>query len=143
VTRFVGDGQPWSPDKVAAVAEKQLEHWRRHGFGWRVATERDSERQVGLIALNYTDGGTAGLARGEHEIGWWMDPAVWGRGYACEGAQAVREEARSRLEAPGIVARIQPANTASIRVAQATALTFEFATTGPGGEPVSVYRLRM
>ena len=106
---------------------------RRSGFS-------RSLRQVGLIALNFLGEGTEGLDPTEHEIGWWLDPADHGRGLAREGARALRDEARGRLGAPSVVARIQPANQRSIAVAEAIGLTFDFGTTGAAGEPVAVYR---
>ena len=70
-----------------------------------------------------------------------MDPAVWGRGYAREGGQAIRDEALNSFQAPSVIARIQPANARSIAVARAIGLAHDFATTGKTGETVDVYRL--
>lgn len=140
VVRYVGSGEIWPREKSQEVHDRQVEHWRRHGFGWRAAVEKASGRRVGLIALNFLGEGTAGLDSGEYEIGWWLHPGDHGRGFAREGAQAVRDEARDRLEAPSVVARIQPPNGPSIAVATAIGLSLDFRTTGPSGEPVAVYR---
>ena len=110
VVRYVGSGEIWPREKSQEVHDRQVEHWRRHGFGWRAAVEKASGRQVGLIALNFLGDGTAGLDSGEYEIGWWLHPGDHGRGFAREGAHAVRDEARDRLGAPSVVARIQPPN---------------------------------
>jgi RimJ/RimL family protein N-acetyltransferase len=96
---------------------------------------------VGFLGLNDAGEGTAGLTASEFEIGWWMDPSVWGRGYAREGGCAIRDEALNGLRAPSVIARIQPANARSIAVAQALGLTHDLDTTGKTGEPVSVYRV--
>jgi RimJ/RimL family protein N-acetyltransferase len=77
----------------------------------------------------------------EYEIGWWLAPSVWGRGLAREGAAAVRDEAFARVGAPSIVARIQPANAASLAVAAAIGLSHETESTGRGGEDIAVLRL--
>ncbi len=140
VVRYVGDGLPWSPERAAAVHERTLGHWEQHGFGWRVAVERATGTAVGLIALNRGDG-VIGLADEDHEIGWWLDPAAWGRGLASEGARAVRDEALERLGAPTVLARIQPANTASVRVAQALGLRAVADFVGRFGEPVRLFKL--
>jgi RimJ/RimL family protein N-acetyltransferase len=140
VVRYVGSGEIWSREKSQQVHDRQVEHWRRHGFGWRAAVEKASGRRVGLIALNFLGDGTAGLDPGEYEIGWWLHPADHGRGFAREGARALRDEARDRLGAPSVVARIQPPNGPSIAVATAIGLSLDFRTTGPSGEPVAVYR---
>ena len=42
---------------------------------------------------------------------------------------------------PSIIARIQPPNSASIGVAQALGMEFDFETTGRSGERLVVYRM--
>ena len=141
IVRYVGSGEVWSHDRVRAVHDRNLEHWRRHGFGWRAAVET-AERPAGrtVIALNFPGEGKRGLEPSEYEIGWWLDPAAQGRGLAREGALAIRDEARDRLGAPGVVARIQSANRASIAVAEAIGLELDAISTGAYGEPVALYR---
>ena len=141
VMTLIGPGELWSEQKAAEVFDAAVSHWAEHGFGWRVAQATASGRLVGFLGLNYAGKGTAGLAASEFEIGWWMDPSVWGHGYAREGGRAIRDEALNGLGAPSVIARIQPANARSITVAQALGLTPDFDTTGRTGEPVSVYRL--
>jgi RimJ/RimL family protein N-acetyltransferase len=96
---------------------------------------------IGFAALNFAGEGTVDLDASEFEIGWWLDPAVWGRGFAREGARAIRDEAFTELAAPSVVARIQAGNVASVRVAEAVGLMFDFETRGSMGEPLAVYRL--
>lgn len=147
VVRYIGDGRAWSPARIHAVADRNAEHWRRHGFGWRVAVLTGgagagdgAPRAVGLIALNFAGEG-AGVDPSEYEIGWWLEPAVWGRGLVREAGLALRDEAFTRVGAPSIVARIQPGNGASLRVAAALGLRHETDSTGRAGEPLSVLRL--
>jgi RimJ/RimL family protein N-acetyltransferase len=138
VMRYIGDGTTWSDARIADVGAHVVEHWRDHGFGWRVA--RMDGAPVGLIALNFAGEG-AGVDAGEYEIGWWLAPTAWGRGLAREGAAAVRDEAFERVGAPSILARIQPANTGSLAVAAAIGLSYESDSIGRGGEQISVLRL--
>ena len=139
VMRFIGKGTTMSAAEAEELAMRVQAHWRSHGFGWRGAVERASGRIVGLVALDRAHD-VRGLAPGDYEIGWWFDPATWGRGYATEGARAIIAEAWS-LGAPSVVARIQPGNLASQRVAAKLGLTFEADTTGRFGEPVRILRL--
>lgn len=139
--RFIGPGEPWTPARADEVAAAQRRHWTEHGFGWRLATEKATNEVVGFMALNFAGEGTVGLDAAEYEMGWWLAPWASGRGFAREGALAMRDEALKALEAPSVVARIQPANARSIAVAEATGLTYDFTTTGKTGEPVVVYRL--
>jgi RimJ/RimL family protein N-acetyltransferase len=140
VTRYIGDGAPWPQSRTAALAVDLCEDWRRHGFGWRAAIETETAAPIGLAALNFAGAG-AGVAADEYEIGWWLDPAAWGRGLAREAAAALRDEAFSRLRAPSVLARIQPANAASLAVAAAVGLTPETESVGRAGEPIAVLRL--
>jgi RimJ/RimL family protein N-acetyltransferase len=139
VMRHIGAGEVWTAAQTAERHERGLAHWRDHGFGWRAAVERASGAPVGLIALNRAEG-VAGLRDDDMEVGWWVDPAAWGRGYATEGARAIVDEAFTRLGAPSVVARIQPANTASLRVAAALGLLPERDATDPSGQAVRILR---
>lgn len=141
VVRYVGDGALWSAARADEVSDRALAHWREHGFGWRVAVEGSTTEAIGFIALNYAGHGTDGLEPHEFEIGWWLHPGAWGRGYASEGARAVRDEALGRLRAPGVVARIQPDNIASRRVAAGLGMRLDLETVGPQGEALVIYRL--
>ena len=149
VMRFIGDGAVWPEARIDDVAARNREHWRTHGFGWRVATltgdgdgdgAEDGDGPIGLIALNFAGEG-AGVAADEYEIGWWLAPSVWGQGLAREGAAALRDEAFARVGAPSIVARVQPGNHASLSVAGAIGLRPESQSVGRGGEPIAVLRL--
>lgn len=142
VVRYILDGAPWTEAKTAAVSHAMHEHWLAHGFGWRVALARGSGRAIGFIGLNHAGEGTAGVDPGEFEIGWWLEPASWGRGLASEGARAVSAEAFTRVGAASVIARLQPGNAASAGVAEGLGMALETETTGRVGEPVRVYRLR-
>ena len=140
VMRFIGDGKPWPPTRAAEVSQRTAAHWREHGFGWWVATLSATGTAIGFAALNFA-GADAGIDAEDHEIGWWLAPAAWGRGLAREGAIAVRDDAFTRLRAPRVVARIAPANSASLRVAEAIGLTREADSIGRAGEPIAVLSL--
>lgn len=141
VMTFIGSGDLWSRAKAEEVASAARQHWAEHGFGWRAAIERAGGDYVGFLALNFAGEGTARVDADEYEIGWWIDPVVWGQGFAREGGAAIRDEALGGLNAPSVIARIQPSNDRSIAVAESLGLTYDFFTTGKFGEPVSVYRL--
>jgi RimJ/RimL family protein N-acetyltransferase len=142
VMRYVADGVPWDRARADELSARQLVHWRTHGFGWRAAFERESGRAVGLISLAHPGTEVEQLSPDDHEIGWWIDPAAWGRGYATEGGRAIVAEAFGRVQAPSVVARVQPANAASLAVCAALGLEPERDTTGRFGEPVRILRRR-
>ena len=150
VVRYIGDGHPWSAERADELSAAAIAHWETHGFGWRAVYEREPAganpddrpraEPIGLIALNLTGEGS-GVGRDEYEIGWWMSPALWGRGLAREGALAVRDDAFINVGAPNILALIQPSNSASLAVAEAIGLSFERGGRGRHGEEISVLRL--
>lgn len=111
VVRFVGDGTPWSSEHIARRVQQALSEppvSEEGAVRWFIA-RRDDER-VGLFS--------ASRHRDEVEIGYWVAPSSWGRGVAGalmeEGLRAV-DEVFGPLPA---VARIDPSNAASIRLAE-------------------------
>jgi RimJ/RimL family protein N-acetyltransferase len=142
VMRHIGQGVPLGRADAERVAAAQREHWTAYGFGWRGAADKATGELVGFVALNFTGDGTAGLDGDEYEVGWWLAPPAWGQGLAREGAQAIRDEAFQDLNAPSVVARVQPANARSIAVAEACGFAYDFTTTGKFGEAVVIYRAR-
>ncbi|MFI5955198.1 GNAT family N-acetyltransferase [Cryptosporangium sp. NPDC051539] len=90
-----------------------VDHWETHGFGaWAVEYEG---RFVGFAGLAYLPPFLA-AAGPAPELGWRLDPEVWGLGLATEAAVAARDDAFRRGHAE-IVSVIHPENTRSQRVA--------------------------
>src|SRR5258708_3521293 len=99
-------------DDAAAWMEKQLEHWRRHGFG-RMAVDRDGV-VIGFVGLTRTDF-DAGFTPGV-EIAWRLAFEHWGKGYATEAARAVVRDGFDRLGLDEILRGTTPGNLRSRRV---------------------------
>jgi RimJ/RimL family protein N-acetyltransferase len=81
------------------------------------------------------------VAGGETEIGWRLRRAAWGKGYATEGALAVRDHALDALGIATLVSLIQPGNAASARVATKLGMRPDGHGRGAHGESVVVHRL--
>jgi RimJ/RimL family protein N-acetyltransferase len=81
---------PWPP-----TLENQRDWLGAHVIEWRAGEAyRFALIHAGtLIGCADLDG----LARGEGEIGYWLDETAWGRGFASEAASAVMEFARGTL----------------------------------------------
>jgi RimJ/RimL family protein N-acetyltransferase len=140
VMQFIGGGHPWSDAKADEVFDAALAHWREHGFGWRSILETETREWVGLLGLNVLGEGIEAVSPDEVEIGWWLRPDSWGLGYALEAATTVRDDAFTRLDLPRLVARINPANTASAQLAQRIGMVFWRRSRGPQG-PLDIFRL--
>ncbi len=110
VTRFVAG--PWA-DPVAhrAFVTARISHRYPPGMGyWSVFAPAGF---VGWILLAPCD-----LSGPEIEIGWRFVRAAWGQGYATEAARRVLDHALGTLALALVVADIDPANRASVRVAE-------------------------
>jgi RimJ/RimL family protein N-acetyltransferase len=137
VTRFVGDGQPWSAERSDQGIARYNRSWEENGYGLWAVEDRALGRCIGMCGtLVFPDG----LER--VEIGWRLERAAWGKGYATEGALATRDWAFESV--PGLdrlIAVVNPANAASARVAEKIGMTFSARETGLAGEPVDVYAI--
>ncbi len=111
VTLWIGDGRPWKCERSEQRLDWMLDHWRRHGFGRRSALDRESGAWLGFVGLNCITSNAVELDEGDVEIGWWLQPEVWGQGLATEGALAMRDEAYQRLNLARIIAGTMPAIT--------------------------------
>jgi RimJ/RimL family protein N-acetyltransferase len=97
----------WLPSIIAEM-ERQVgdERWI-----W-LAIEQATERMVGDVGFH---GPVVGVAT--VELGWQIVPASQGRGYATEAATALLRWAAERRGVESVIARIEPANSPSLRVA--------------------------
>jgi RimJ/RimL family protein N-acetyltransferase len=102
-------------------------HWERHGWGHFALEERrpadGTPRLLGFVGVGYPTF-MAALAH-RPEIGWRLDPAVWGRGYATEAAHAARADAFERIGLDELISIIHPDNERSQRVARRLGMTIE------------------
>jgi RimJ/RimL family protein N-acetyltransferase len=102
-------------------------HWQRHGWGHFAVEERapagGTPRLLGFVGVGYPTFMVALAHR--PEIGWRLDPAVWGRGYATEAAHAARADAFERIGLDELISIIHPHNERSQRVARRLGMTIE------------------
>jgi RimJ/RimL family protein N-acetyltransferase len=108
--RFVGGVQarPAAWRSMAAMTGS----WVLRGFGMFSAIEKASGRWAGRLGPWAPEGwpGT--------EVGWGIHHDFWGKGYATEGAEAAIDWAFDALGWSEVIHCIDPANAASIAVAE-------------------------
>jgi len=106
VTRYLGDGKPYSYEQAAAYVEDLI--------------ARDSTTGISRYAVLLGDEliGFCGFKDlGDHiDFGWRYAHRYWGKGYATEAARAVLEYGVEILGLSGIVAVAYEANVGSVRV---------------------------
>ena len=122
VTRYIIVNEPFTPQDVAEVSARTVEHWEHNGFGAWVAIEKATGRWVGRIGLNEI---LDWPGPDKVEVGWELHQEFWGRGLATEGGRAC---VRYGFEVVGL-ARIMSAtmatNAASRRVMDKCGLRFQ------------------
>jgi [ribosomal protein S5]-alanine N-acetyltransferase len=109
----------WVRDWLTQVPTAFYTGW---GFGPYAVVERAHSAVLGYCGLFRFDA-IEGVP--EIEIGYRLARAAWGRGVATEAALAVRDYAFDVLGLRRVVALIDPANTASLRVAQKLGMQYE------------------
>ena len=114
---------PESLDRAAsdALVGRIREHFDRHGFGpWALEIPGVAECAgfVGLMVPAFDAHFTPCT-----EIGWRLERAVWGRGYATEAARAALAYAFDVLEVDEVVAMTVPANRPSRAVMERLGMT--------------------
>jgi RimJ/RimL family protein N-acetyltransferase len=109
--RHLTGGRPWTDEDLDAFVARQHGFLRSRRLCMGPLVERASGAVCGIAGLQPLDDGSV-------ELGWWVWKTRWGRGYAPEAARASIRHARDALGLARLVAVIDPANRASIRVAE-------------------------
>ena len=121
VMRYSPEGHPLSRDESAGFIAWVRQHYATYGYGLWAVIEKPGGRLLGYCGLTtYEIDG-----RSEVEVGYRLDPAAWGRGYATEAAGACIAYAFEHLGVERVIAITEAANTASIRVAEKNGLRWE------------------
>ncbi len=121
VVRYMGRGAMMGRGQTAESVERYVRHWERYGYGLWAVEDKASGAFIGRIGLMYHDD----WPEGEHktEVGWLLDRAVWGRGFASEGALASLYYGFGDLGLERIISIAVPENQASRRVMEKAGLT--------------------
>lgn len=111
VMRYIGDGRPATRPAVGAMLARIIRYPSLYpDLGiWRTA-RRDTGAFIGWFSLKY-----AGKSP-DVEIGYRLLPDAWGRGFATEGAAALRAYGFDDLGLDRIIGITHPGNVASQRV---------------------------
>lgn len=127
VLRYVGRGEPSPDERIKAFVEGGIELAKKRGWILWPVIHRDDAELIGFCG--FADGFPPAV-----EIGWRLKPEYWGQGLATEIAGAVMEYGWRRFQFDRLIAVIQPANQASIRVAEKLGMTLETTFTHQGIE---------
>jgi RimJ/RimL family protein N-acetyltransferase len=87
-------------------------HWVLHGFGKWAVEEKATGRFIGRVGFLDFPHDWPGL-----ELGWFIAPDLWGRGYAAEAGRAARDWGFRVLGSQHMLSMIHQDNAASMAVA--------------------------
>ena len=127
--------EPMPAEEVWKVVLRSAGHWVVLGYGFWAVEEKASGRFVGAVGfLNLKRDIEPPLGEAP-EIGWVMDPAVHGRGYASEAVEAALAWGAGHFGPVRTVCIIHPDNQPSLRLADKFGYR-EYARTTYHSEPI-------
>ena len=122
-------GRAFTRRETSTFLDAQIQEWDECGFGCWIAREKRRNRVIGFVGLSVPMFLPEILPA--VEVGWRFDPAVWGRGFASEGARAAFEEGFDTLGLDEICSVPQADNPASSRVCDRIGMRLEREVTIP------------
>jgi [ribosomal protein S5]-alanine N-acetyltransferase len=114
--------------KTAVLLEEYRRAQDRRGFSTWAVVEKDSGSVVGDVGFGVH------APTGEPELGYTLAGAVWGRGYGLEAARACVAAAFAHLPHRRLVAKVEPENGRSLRLAERLGMR-RVETIDVGGRP--------
>ena len=106
-------------DAQAYILNGPVKSYKKNGFGLYLVVLKETNESIGMCGLIKRDG------LEDVDIGYALLPKFWSKGYAVEAAQAVKEYAKDVVGLKRLVAIVDPANEASIRVLEKIGLQYE------------------
>ncbi len=108
--------KPLTKQETAELIKRFQKHHKKHGYTYFATEMKETGELIGFIGLSYQ------VYEAEFnpatDIGWRLKKAVWGNGYATEGAKRCLEFAFTDLKLKSVIAVCTENNTASENVMQ-------------------------
>jgi RimJ/RimL family protein N-acetyltransferase len=112
---------PFSLDATKQWINRSRTSYREHGFGRYAVVLRTDGQVIGDCGIVRTDID----GQPEHDLGYIIFHAFWGRGYATEAAEACKTYAFDTLKLERLCANMPADHVASRRVAEHIGMKFE------------------
>jgi len=127
--------EPMPAEEVWKLLLRSAGHWVVMGYGFWAVEEKASGRFVGGIGFLNLKRDIEPPLGDAPEMGWVLDPAIHGLGYATEGVTAALEWGMQHFGPVRTVCIIHPENEPSLRVAAKFGYR-EYATSTYHGQPI-------
>lgn len=143
VARYIGFGRPRTLEETGLWLEQMLQSYESVGLGQLAVTLKSDGSLLGRCGLSYleidealTDAGAktgyyfpakppeGARATRLAELGYTLDKAAWGHGYAREAVAAVYAYTTETLHRRGIISLIHADNVRSFNLAQKFGVTY-------------------
>ncbi|HRG56334.1 MAG TPA: GNAT family N-acetyltransferase [Lacunisphaera sp.] len=111
--------------------------YRELGFGKWALFDRDGGEFVGYCGLERC----AVVDVNELELGYRLNLKFWGQGLAAEAAAAAVKHAFDIARLTGVIAFVEPANAASVRVLEQTGFRRTASAVPMNGKAMDIYRI--
>ncbi len=134
--RHIGEGRAYTEAETEIALARHIDDMARNGFGLLLAELRATGEPVGRVGYKEWDVDGEPLL----EIGWLIAPGHQGKGYATEAGHLLRDRGFDDHGRAALISVIQPANHASIRVAEKLGGWWWREWVTPGGADVVLYR---
>jgi RimJ/RimL family protein N-acetyltransferase len=106
-------------DARAYIVNGPVASYAKNGFGLYLIVLRETGESIGMCGLIKRDG------LEDVDIGYALLPRFWSKGYAVDAGRATKTYAKDVIGLKRIVAIVDPANEASIRVLEKIGLRYE------------------
>lgn len=133
VTRYVGG--PRDRDRLRSALEEIAQDPFAERFDLWPLVEKETDRVIGNCGLREKE--VEGVV--DIELSYFLVPSAWGKGYAQEIGQALKQYAFDVLGLERLIALIDPENEASERVARKVGMRLDREVIRPGGAIRKVY----
>lgn len=81
------------------------------GYAWVVGDRNDPDSFFGILSAYYINN-----KHRRCELGYWIFPEYWGKGYVAEGLEPILQFLSGTLNIHRVGAEVEPENTGSVRV---------------------------
>jgi len=133
VIRYTGD-DPFESVDAARIFLMNYSDYVRNGMGRWAVIEKENQRIIGWCGLKRHDDGMV-------DLGYRFLKSAWGKGYATESSLGCLIYGFQTLQLPQIIARVDPANIASVRVIEKLGFSFWKTDECHGLANAGIYRL--